>query len=192
MILFVIFFAAARAQFTYGFKGGLNSSAESVGSSDYSTSERIGFNGGVFAAHPVAGAFAARAELFYSAEGTREKYKPTGATGEIKRGFLRLPLLVQYRIGSGIYVETGPQVGLLLSSKEDFDGVVMNIKQYYSAANLGWCFGAGARLDELLKGSGVNVRYAPGLTRLNKEAIAGKSLTSSVWSVGLFYTLGDR
>ena len=189
LLQFVLLFGSASAQFSYGFRAGLNFSTETVGSSDYSTSALTAFNGGVFAAHPIAGSFAARIELSYSGEGTREEYKPTATRGKIQRGFLRVPVLLEYRIGQGIYIETGPQVGFLLSSKENFDGTVTDIKQYYSAANLGWCLGAGYRLDGLLKGLGVNLRYARGLTRLNKEDIAGKSLTSSVLSAGLFYTL---
>ncbi len=195
-ILFLIaavgFFPAVRAQLSYGIKAGLNFSTESVGSNDYSTSAQTGFNGGIFARWLFVPSFAARVEVFYSGEGTREEYKPTGTEGNINRGFLRVPVLVQYNIGAGIYAETGPQVGFLLSSKEKFDGMVTNIKQYYSAVNLGWCFGIGYRLDGLVKGLEVNARYAPGLTRLNKEDIAGKSLSSSVLSTGLFYTMPSR
>ena len=183
-----------QAQFSYGIKAGVNFSRETAGSHEYSTRTRIGFNAGIFAGHPIGGSFAARVECFYSEEGTREEYTPTGTEGVITRGFLRVPVLLQYALGAGTYVETGPAPGFLLSSKENFNGTVTDIKPYYSAMDLSWCFGAGCRLDRLLKGLELNARFAPRLTRLNKTAIAGGSLTPLLGSLGLLYAIpsGNR
>ncbi len=184
-----LFTMAAKAQLSYGLKAGVNVAEEHFSSDQFTTSSHLAFNGGAFLNYQTKIPVSLQLELFYSSEGTKETSKSSGTKGTIREGYLNIPLLAQYKTPFGVYVETGPQLGFLLTSKEDF-GTTTNddIKKYYNSTDFSWCFGAGYELlTGPAKGLGLNVRYAPGLTTINKEAVGGGKLKNNVLSIDLTY-----
>ncbi len=55
-------------------------------------------------------------EVLYSGQGA--KFSDSLVTGKLNYGYLNVPVLFKYQHASGLFAETGPQVGFLLSAKE--------------------------------------------------------------------------
>lgn len=193
LVIIVTLFVCAvqsKAQFSFGPKAGVNIAKIVFSNKDYATSYMPRIYGGVFANYAFASVFAVQAELQYSGEGGKEKNVNSGTKGNIKESFLQLPVLFQYVHPAGFYAETGPQIGLLLSSKETFNGNTQSIKKYYKSTDLRWPLGIGYLFkNESLKGFGINARYSFSLSKINKAAIGGATLKNDVISVGVQYAL---
>ena len=186
-----ILFVNAKAQFSFGLKAGLNINKEVEANTTYSTSTKMGLNAGIFANYKFLKNFASQVEVFYSAEGTKEKYTSNSTTinGTVSINRINIPLLFQYITPVGIYLETGPQIGFLLSANGIYNGTHYDFKKNTKAIFYSWCIGAGYKLDLLLKGLAVNARYSPGLGNSNEGAVAAQSIKSHVTSISLLYTL---
>ncbi|HSB93167.1 MAG TPA: porin family protein, partial [Flavitalea sp.] len=103
-------FVVAKAQVSYGVKGGLNLSNMIGGDAD-DAKAKIGFHAGVFAGLPVADKLSIQPELVYSVQGA--KYEDDGDDINYNSGYLNIPVLAKYSGASGFYGETGPQLGFL-------------------------------------------------------------------------------
>ena len=185
-----IIFCAAKAQLSFGPKAGLNIAHVSVAkSSDYSYSSTTRFYGGAFGNYKLSDMFAAQLEILYSGEGEKGKDLSNNNTSDnIKISYLNVPVLFQYKSPVGVYAETGPQVGFLLSIKEKYgDESDQDIKSYYKSVNFSWAFGLGYKLEKYVPGLGINARYTLGLGAINKATVNAGSLKTRAFSFGLFY-----
>ncbi|WP_462250965.1 porin family protein [Ferruginibacter sp.] len=186
----IFFSLTARSQFSVGIKTGANFSKEKYSNTAvYSTSGHTFFCGGVFANYGFAKHFSAELNVLHSAEGTEESYKSNGSTvtGTVTIKRINIPLLLQYHTQPGIYFETGPQLGLMLSAKGDYTTGKFDFKKYTQSAFFSWCFGAGYKLNKVLPGLGINAVYAPGLSRIDKGIVSAGKITGSTFSVRLAY-----
>ncbi|HYF30838.1 MAG TPA: porin family protein [Chitinophagaceae bacterium] len=76
--------------------------------------------------------------------------------------YLNLPVQVRYDFGqSGVYAETGPQIGLLLDAKRVINDAKTDVSKAYRNINVGWNVGLGYKITPNLA---VNARVTPGLT----------------------------
>ena len=133
-----------------------------------------------FSASNVSGAltYVIQPELNYSMQGAKIE------DGKISLSYIQLPIMVQrYIAGSGFYVETGPQIGLLLSAKYKLDGESLDIKETTKKFDFGVNFGLGYLLNN---GVGINARYGLGLTSISSDG----TIRNSGISVGLLYVFG--
>ena len=96
----------------------------------------------------------------------------------------------EYQHSSGLFTETGLQVGFLLSAKESAGGLSVDTKSNTRSVAFSWAFGIGYKLP---MGFGIDARYNLDLTNLVK-GIASSDLTvkNSVFQVGLFYLFGGN
>jgi hypothetical protein len=135
------------------------------------------FNAGGLAHIHVTSNFAVQPELYYSRQGAEY--------GAVKAnlGYLNLPVLLQYMVGNGFRLQTGPQVGFLLSAKYKTGEIENDMKDYYKSAEFGWAFGASYQFPGT--GVGIDARYNLGISDANDEA--NKHIKNRVASVGLFY-----
>lgn len=185
-----IVFCSAKAQLSFGPKAGLNIAHVTVEkSSGYSYSSITRLYGGVFGNYKLSDMFAAQIELLYSGEGEKGKdHNNNDSADNIKISYFNIPILFQYKSPIGVYAETGPQVGFLLSIKEKYgDEASENIKQYYKGVNFSWAFGLGYKLEKYVPGLGINARYTLGLGAINKTVVNAGSLKTRAFSFGLFY-----
>src|ERR1700712_5073340 len=97
LLAFSLFTIAAKAQLSYGLKAGANITEEHFTNSNFSTSSIVNFNGGGFLNYQTGLPVAIQLELFYSGEGTKEKATNSTSSGQIKEGYLNIPLLAQYK-----------------------------------------------------------------------------------------------
>jgi hypothetical protein len=177
---------AASAQIQFGVKAGLNLSTlnysgPDAGSPAYKTS----FNAGVFSSIPLFTSCYLQPEIMYSGQGFEETIldQPT----QFETGYLNIPVLFKYQHESGLFAETGPQVGFLLSAKNTVAGFSEDVKSHYESTDFSWALGLGYKFTGI--GLGIDARYNLGLTNIAKGS-QDATYKNSVFQLGLFYTFG--
>ena len=151
-------FITADAQNAIGIKGGVNIARLS----EFTGRSRISGHGGVFLHHTINKTWCFQPELLYSGEG--QKYISNGVEHTLALDYLQLPLMIQYYPVPNVYLEAGPQVGVLLSAQDkvdEFDEPHANVKGDFSSAQLALGIGLGVKASEQILFYG---RYNFGLT----------------------------
>lgn len=160
----------------FGLKAGAN--ASNITNQD----TKIGYHLGALAHIHMGPSFAIQPELVYSNQGA--KHTLSNGTHNLNLNYVNIPLLFQYMAGTGLRLQTGPQVGFLTSVEDKLNG---NVTNHYTASNFkntefAWTFGIGYQGNS---GLGVDGRYNLGLSNIN-DAGSG-TLKNNVAQVGLFY-----
>jgi hypothetical protein len=184
----VFFYVSLQAQVRFGVKAGLNLANISVSdASGSSFSMKPDFHAGILAAIPLVGKLSLQPEVIYSGQGS--DVKAGGEKGKYNLQFINVPVLIKYEIASGLNIETGPQLGLLLGAKVKADGGgSADIKSELKTADFGWTLGASYLLPLNL---GFDVRYNLGLTNYLKDSGDG-SIKNGVLQIGVFYLFGKK
>lgn len=176
--------AGVNAQtLTFGVKGGLNV-AKLTNLDDSHT--RASIYAGGFANFAVNDMFAIQPELLYSGQGFyyRDIMNNKFTT---KLGYINLPVMFQVHLVEEFFLEAGPQVGFLASSKVKAEKVTVDTKDDMTTADFGLGFGLGYQFPV---GVGVTARYMFGLTDVYKNATDAHK--NSVASIGLSYTFNKK
>ena len=143
-----------------GIKAGVNISNIQVGGNDNAYDSRAGFHIGALAHIHISDHFAVQPELMYSSQGVET------STKEYNENFINLPLLLQYMTMDGFRLQTGPQVGFLVSAKEKTGDVEIDFKDLLNKVDFSWAFGA-SYLSKI--GLGLDVRYNLGISNRTKN-----------------------
>jgi hypothetical protein len=158
LAVFNLSFLTAVAQSAVGLKGGVNIASLS----GFTGRSRISGHGGVFLHHTINRSWCVQPELLFSGEGQR--YFSNGTEHTLALDYVQVPIMIQYYPVPNIYVEAGPQVGLLISAQDkvdDFDEPHSNVKGDFSSAQIGLGVGVGLKASEQILFYG---RYNFGLT----------------------------
>ncbi|MBP6127860.1 porin family protein [Flavobacterium sp.] len=166
----------------YGAKLGLNISNFSGDVTD--SKSLIGAQFGGFAEIKISDKFAFQPELLFSMQGAKSKYTETylGDTyseeSKTKLNYLNIPVLAKYYIADKFAVLAGPQFGILMSAKEDYDvsetysGITdsysesVDVKNFYKSLSLSFNLGASYSFTDNLF---VDARYNLGLSSITKN-----------------------
>jgi hypothetical protein len=131
------------------------------------------FHVGAVAEVPVSDNFSVQPELLYSSQGA--KYEESeGYDGKFKFDYINVPIMAKFNVSNGLSLEAGPQVGFLMSAKDEYsstgDSGSDDIKDDIKGLDFGLNIGAGLKLD-----SGINfgARYSLGLSNVNDFEGAG-------------------
>jgi hypothetical protein len=192
LVLFVLcIVSAASAQIQFGVKAGLNFSNLTTSGLSFvqgaSFSSRTNFNAGVVVSLPLFSSFYLQPELMYSGQGQNTS-NPMNK-GTIIFNYLSLPVLFKYQHASGIFAQTGPQIGFLLSAKEKADGYApIDLNECHSI-DFSWAFGIGYKLHYIP--IGIDLRYNLGLTNIYKNTPGGYA-KNSVFQFDIFYLFGGK
>jgi hypothetical protein len=174
---------AACAQVQFGVKAGLNLSTLNYSGPDSgSPAYKTSFNAGAFASIPLFTSFYLQPEMMYSGQGFEETI--FGQPTQFETGYLNVPVLFKYQHETGLFAETGPQVGFLLSAKNNVAGISYDVKSSYETTDFSWALGIGYQFTGI--GLGIDARYNLGLTNIAKESQNG-TYKNSVFQLGLFY-----
>lgn len=111
---------------------------------------------------PFSDGFSFQPELLYSAQGS--DYKEESFSGSVKADYLNVPLMAKFYVGEGFSLEAGPQVGLLMSAKDEYDGGDEDIKDFLKSTDFGVNLGLGYKLES---GLNFSARYNLGLSNVN-------------------------
>jgi hypothetical protein len=173
----------ASAQIQFGVKAAYNLSNLTFSPSQPGVSSKSDFSGGVLASIPLLSGCSLQPEIMYSGQGTN--FSDSFATGKLNYGYLNVPVLFKFQHSSGLFAETGPQVGFILSAKETAEGQTADIKSSTQSTDFSWVFGIGYKLP---LGLGIDARYNLGLTNLDKgiESSVG-TVKNSVFQFGLYF-----
>jgi hypothetical protein len=212
---FNLFSFAVKAQIRVGVKIGLNESEintsnnqfVSVGGNNQTLRNfpKAGFNGGLLLSIPLSKKFSLQPEAVYSTQGADGK--PTvayavSATEVYNFNYVNIPLLLKQKLPLGIFLETGPQLGLLV--KADIDESVVgtyttthySVKNQFKSTDVAWVLGAGYLSPFNV---GFDIRYNLGLTDFSNTAptsgmqtapIQNGSIKNSVVQIGVFVVFG--
>jgi hypothetical protein len=160
----------------FGVKAGVNL-ANLTG--DFDPSIKVGFHVGGFMEYKVSKKFTIQPELLYSTQGAKYNSTEVGdnisVSGEtnIKLAYLNLPVMAKYYISNKFSLEAGPQIGFLLSAKNEFDftGIYLgepisvsgeeDIKYDLNSIDFGINFGAGYDFNDKIS---LGLRYNLGLS----------------------------
>lgn len=185
--IFVFIFAisittAIRAQVQFGVKAGYNhTNLNYSGSAINDLGAKSDFNAGVLASIPICSHFYLQPEIMYSGQGTRATDSiPTNAS----YNYLNVPILFKYQHASGLFAETGPQIGFLLNAQVNINEQSIDTKSYTQSTDFSWVFGIGYKIPVI--NVGIDMRYNLGLTNTIKANNAGTA-KNSVFQIDLFY-----
>lgn len=192
LVIAAISFTLIQAQVNFGVKAGLNL-ANATGSDATGSSTRANFHAGVLAQIPIVDALTVQPEAVYSAQGARVSFADgSGGTisGTHKLDYINVPVLFKYTSPSGFLVETGPQIGFLISAKASVNGITENEKDNFKSTDFSWAFGIG--FISLIN-IGIDARYNLGLTNIENSSNNGSTGTvkNSVIQIGVFYLFGE-
>src|SRR3984885_13360490 len=103
-------FLFSKAQPKFGLKAGYNiSNLTATGVLSYGNQSAISsFNAGLLGNLPFSNSFSLQVEVSYSGQGT--DYQDNGTTGNLRYGYLNVPVLIKYQHPSGFFAETGLQI----------------------------------------------------------------------------------
>jgi Outer membrane protein beta-barrel domain len=180
-------FFTATAQIQFGVKAGANF-ATLTGTGSAGATTKVGFHGGGFARIPLVNSFFLQPELVYSGQGA--KATSDGLVYNINQNYLNIPVLAKYEHSSGLYGETGPQIGFLLAANVSSAGSSQDVKSSYKSTDFSWAFGVGYKLP--LISAGINARYNLGLSNIAATNVSGYSVKNSVFQLGVFYMFGGK
>lgn len=163
----------------FGVKAGANLSNLSGDVED--TKSLFGAHIGAFVEFKFTDNMAFQPELLYSMQGAKSEssYTETGVTvneeSTLKLGYINIPLMFKYYATEALYIEAGPQVGFLMSAKEDwstsatFGGETESesgeddVKDAFKSIDFGFNLGAGYNITENLS---LGLRYNLGLSNI--------------------------
>ncbi len=169
----------------FGVKAGVNFA--SFGGDDSDGLDGLtSFHVGAMADIELSEKFSVQPELVYSAQGA--KYSSEGDEAKDKLDYLNVPVLAKFMVAKGFSIEAGPQVGFLLSAKEDYssseDSGTDDIKDYLKGTDFSAAIGLGYKME-----TGLNfaVRYNLGLGNIADESDADLKNNVFQVSVGYFF-----
>src|SRR5215471_16611008 len=125
LVLTAGLFMTASAQVQIGLKAGANF-ATLTGSDVQDAKMKVDFHGGAFASIGLFNSCFLQPELLYSGQGAKGTVDGTDFT--VSQTYLNVPVLFQYRHSSGLFAETGPQLGFLLAAKVKEGGLSEDVK----------------------------------------------------------------
>ena len=180
ILLALICSAGLHAQpIDFGVKAGINIANQKItGDFELDTKAKIGFHGGVFVVWMFTEKVGLQPELLFSTQGSKDKDDMYDYS--IITNYVSIPILVRYNINEMFSVHAGPQIGILMSAKEEFDGDKDDIKDDFKGTDIGLALGAEADFTEKI---GAGARYVFALTNVLKE---GESFDDTELKNGVF------
>jgi hypothetical protein len=180
LIMLIVSVSAVHAQHTeFGLKIGYNGAnftdAEANDYKMYSS-----FHAGGLAHIHLNKTFALQPEILYSGQGT--KFAVNNTDFRYHLSYINVPVLLQFMTTSGFRLETGPQIGFLLSASAKSGSASTDIKSSFKSTDFSWAFGAGYITPS---GFGLDARYNLGLSDISDAA--SSTVKNSVIQVGVFY-----
>ncbi|GAB3299816.1 porin family protein [Hymenobacter tenuis] len=165
LLFLLAFLLAATAHAQLGVKAGINAAVldgENLGST--STDYKTYYHAGILYEAKLIGPLSIQPEVLYSLQGS--SFKDAVGNYDAKLHYLNVPVLAKVTLGP-VFVEAGPQFGLLLSKSESGEVTVSSTGNgpysSYKRGDLSLAAGAGLKLSNFL----VGARFNAGLNDIN-------------------------
>lgn len=155
----------------FGIRAGFNF-ADVTNASAINTSNRVGFNAGIFLAPSSKGILGSKTELIYSRHGYN--YSSDTANGSVNLDYIALAQLMAIHITKYVEIDIGGQTAYLLSAKIDSSKQMTGNAQLNSALSyynrLDYGFGGGVEVHPVA-GLLIGARYNISLANLYKQSL---------------------
>ncbi|WP_417365655.1 porin family protein [Flavobacterium beibuense] len=185
-------FASQAQDIKFGAKAGVNFST--LSGADGDVSSRTGFHVGAVAEVKLTEQFSIQPEILYSMQGADQEATEEfmGVTynyeSSLKLGYINVPVMAKYYLMEGLSIEAGPQVGFLLSAKEEYnvegESGEEDVKDSVSSIDFGL---AGGVSYDLPVGLFFNARYYAGLSNVYDGDLDGIEYQNGVFSLSVGY-----
>jgi hypothetical protein len=183
LVILVITTLSVNAQIQYGVKGGFNI-ASFTGSGSGFASAIVGVHIGALASIPIENNFYFQPEFVFSSEGA----KITNISLIHHIDYINIPLLVKYKFDKGFSLEAGPQLGILLSSKDIQNQNTVNVTSATKSLDFAFAFGVNYQLPK--QDLGFDIRYNAGITNIFSSTTY--TIHNSVFQIGAFYFFNTK
>ncbi|MBS1549861.1 MAG: PorT family protein [Bacteroidetes bacterium] len=175
------------ASFAMAQKVGVKAGGNLASISENDTKSKFGFYAGAYFNAPLTDKLSIQPEVLYSLQGAKSDV--AGANATLNTGYVNVPVMLQYNLAEGFFVEAGPQFGFLTSAKmkatvAGYTGEV-DVKDTMNSFDFGIGLGAGYFITPKLS---VNARYTAGITDIAKDN-SGDAVRNNVFQFGLGYTI---
>ena len=141
---------------------------------------RTSFHIGGLVEIPISEKFSIQPELLYSGQGAKSEYDNSFGDSlvigkeKLKLDYINIPIMAKYYIIEGLSVEAGPQFGILVSAKNEYEesgfrGEISgeeDVKEFYNTLDIGFGLGTSYRLNN---GVFFSARYVIGLTDITDD-----------------------
>ncbi|WP_223550269.1 MULTISPECIES: porin family protein [Aestuariivivens] len=168
-----------------GIKTGLNV-AYILGENTSMFDARASFHFGAIVDFLISDKFSIQPEVLYSCQGVT--YNDGGYDGKFKLDYLNVPVVLKYKVVEGFSLECGPQIGVLLSAKNEFNSSEESgeedIKDLINSTDFSINFGLGSELENGLFFSG---RYILGISEIFKDNEGNNQNGVFQISIGYFF-----
>jgi hypothetical protein len=167
MAIFAITSVSAQ-NLQFGISGGVDAARLAVsGATGGPLKFRNDLAGGIHLEAGISTNFAVQLEVNYSRQGTGLISDDGASVGSIQSDYLTIPVLVKLYGSPRLNFFAGPQVGLLLSSKQKMSGSPeTDVKEQFKSTDFYAVFGAEYKFAN---GIFVNARYNLGMTNIVDE-----------------------
>ncbi|WP_029272292.1 porin family protein [Flavobacterium sp. KJJ] len=156
-VLAIMAFGFANAQQTrFGVKGGLNVTTF-AGGNYWDAKSLVGFQLGGFAEIKIIERLSIQPEVLFSTQGA--KLEDSFGDFDTKLNYINVPVLAKFYITKQFTVEAGPQLGFLVSAKQEGN----DVKDSFKSVDTGFNFGAGYNFTDNVS---VDLRYTVGLSNI--------------------------
>ncbi|MBF4492719.1 PorT family protein [Flavobacterium sp. JLP] len=156
-VLAIMAFGFANAQQTrFGVKGGLNVTTF-AGGNYWDAKSLVGFQLGGFAEIKIIERLSIQPEVLFSTQGA--KLEDSFGEFDTKLNYINVPVLAKFYITKQFTVEAGPQLGFLVSAKQEGN----DVKDSFKSVDTGFNFGAGYNFTDNVS---VGLRYTVGLSNI--------------------------
>ena len=143
-----------------GLKLGMNLANQTISSSGFTVSPsfRTTIHAGGYLTAMLSEKFGVQPEVLYSGQGA----KNGGFT--FKASYISVPVLLRYNFTSVFSIHAGPQIGILMSAKEEFEGSdAEDVKDQYKSTDVGVAAGLGV---DLPMGLNFGFRFVKGMSNI--------------------------
>jgi hypothetical protein len=140
---------------------------------------RVGFHVGGLAEIMINDKFGIQPELLYSSQGYKTDYNYGSESEEsnVNLSYINMPVMAKFFPIENLSVEAGPQIGFLVSAKNDYtytdsdypeynESGDVDVKDYFNGIDFSMNIGVGYKLD---MGVFFQARYCFGLTAVDDE-----------------------
>jgi len=181
LMSYVLGSSAYAQKFEGGVLAGL--CASQVAGDTYSGYDKAGIFAGGYVSLPLSNRLDIRLELDYIQKGSRKNPVPDAADYDsylMRLGYVEMPLLLRFHIGSKLVAEAGPAISFLLHSSEKFNQEDVYI-HLFKKQNLSIIAGISYPVTEKIS---AGIRTNNSLTSIRKDKFTGNIWR--LWGYGQF------
>jgi hypothetical protein len=142
-----------------GVKLGLNLANQTISAEGMTVSPsfRTSIHAGGYVTVMVSEKFGVQPEILYSGQGAKN------GNFSFKANYITVPVLLRWNFTPLFSIHAGPQMGILMSAKEEFNGESEDVKDDYKSTDIGIAAGLGI---DLPMGLNFGFRFVKGMSNI--------------------------